>query len=51
MEWQVPKFVFRETELRVGCSGQLGKGPGGRANEVSLDNRVLYDTDPAVTVG
>ena len=28
-----------------------GKVQAGRTNEVSLDNRVLYDTDPAVTVG
>lgn len=29
----------------------LGKSSGGRANEMPLDSRVLYDTDPAAAVG
>lgn len=29
------------------CCGRVLDGP---ANEMSLDNRVLYDTDPAATV-
>lgn len=43
--------VFREAGLGSAVKDNLGKSSGGRANEIPLDRRVLYDTDPAVTVG
>lgn len=49
MEWEAPSPCFARLAWGSAVRDSLGKSSGGRANEMPLDRRVLYDTDPAVT--